>query len=379
MAYYFNLPTDAELTGDQRAAINDMKAIALSGGPGTGKSIVSIYRHINNYKLNLRKSVLLTFTKSLKFYLANSVKSEANKAENEEEKQSILNAFNKVDKANSWHGSAYDEIIIDEAQDLPENQLGDWPRGNINYIKQFAKRISYGADDNQIIYPKKATYENRLKEIFSDNNPHILEENFRNTYEILNFARSLFTDFTIPYETLEMLDDDDKHGPKPIFKIVKDAQEQHDAIIQIINDFQEETHSIAILVPLINSAYHIKRVVSSFYDEINNRITENCSFYENEQTQSVKIERIHVSSFKSAKGLEFDTVIIPDFQFFEENINRFYTVEEEDYYVAMTRAKSNLFRISTEYINRVNKDTVEIEEFTSNKTQSIDDNYDLPF
>ena len=377
MAYYFNLPTDAELTGDQRAAINDTNAIALSGGPGTGKSIVSIYRHINNYKLNLRKSILLTFTKSLRFYLANSVKSEANKAENNEEKQRILNAFNKVDKANSWHGSVYDEIIIDEAQDLPENQQGDWAKGNINYIKQFAKRISYGADNNQIIWPKKATNEERLSEIFPNNNHHFLEENFRNTYEILNFARNLFTDFTIAYETLEMLDENEKHGPKPILKIVKNEEEQNEAIIKIINDFPEETHSIAILVPLVTPALHIERVVSYFHNLLKNKGVV-CSFYENEKHMFKEIERVHISSFKSAKGLEFDTIIIPDFHFFDKNIEKLFVVEEEDYYVAMTRAKSNLFLLSNRHVNRIKKGTVEIEEL-NDTNQGFSETDDLPF
>ncbi len=175
-----------------------------------------------------------------------------------------------------------------------------------------------------------------------------------------------------------MLHENEKHGPKPIFKIVENEKEQNEAIIKIINDFPEETHSIAILVPLINPAYHIERVVSYFYQIINEKVNENISYYENEQRQSVKIERVHVSSFKSAKGLEFDTVIIPDFQFFNDNIQTFYTVEEEDYYVAMTRAKSNLFLLSNKHVSRINKDTVEIEELKSSNS-NFSENNDLPF
>ncbi len=38
-------------------------------------------------------------------------------------------------------------------------------------------------------------------------------------------------------ETLEMLDESDKHGPKPILQIVSNEEEQNEAIIKIINDF----------------------------------------------------------------------------------------------------------------------------------------------
>ena len=36
--YYFNLPQITQLTIPQQAALNETKQIALSGGPGTGKS-----------------------------------------------------------------------------------------------------------------------------------------------------------------------------------------------------------------------------------------------------------------------------------------------------------------------------------------------------
>lgn len=57
------------------------------------------------------------------------------------------------------------------------------------------------------------------------------------------------------------------------------------------------------------------------------------------------IKNIHITTFKSAKGLEFDTVIIPNFHRINEILGRFNT-EWQDFYVAVTRAKSNLYLIS---------------------------------
>lgn len=56
-------------------------------------------------------------------------------------------------------------------------------------------------------------------------------------------------------------------------------------------------------------------------------------------------KNIHITTFKSAKGLEFDTVIIPNFHRINEILGRFNT-EWQDFYVAVTRAKSNLYLIS---------------------------------
>jgi superfamily I DNA/RNA helicase len=62
------------------------------------------------------------------------------------------------------------------------------------------------------------------------------------------------------------------------------------------------------------------------------------------QIRNNGISRIHLTPFKSSKGLEFDTVIIPDFQEFAFwKSEHKYAVKENDYYVGMTRAKSNLF------------------------------------
>ena len=47
--YYFSLPPFDNLSESQNQAVIDDNAIALSGGPGTGKSVVSIFRHILNH------------------------------------------------------------------------------------------------------------------------------------------------------------------------------------------------------------------------------------------------------------------------------------------------------------------------------------------
>lgn len=454
MAYFLRLPRIVDLTAPQRAALVESNAISLSGAPGTGKSVVSVWRHIENYKSSTRTSILLTFTKSLKYYLAKAVESEIIEANTEEEKERLRRVFANVKSANNWNGQWVDEIIIDEAQDLNEfgqslnncqvqwyiktlngnivphtfngnfhlrkneteissdgisfSPVGKWfPKANstafykielicnsigtLRYLKRFAEKISYGADDNQILYPNKATQEARLREIFPfpNNKLYILDENFRNIYQILIFVKSVLKDLVVSFETTELLRKDKrKHGPKPILKLVNNEDEQNKAIVQIINDYlsgveEGETHNIAILVPLGKPFLHLRRVVSDFYNCIKNEGIK-VSFYTNGAGEITEFENVHVTTFKSSKGLEFDTVILPDFQFFENNIQCFSKVEEKDYYVAMTRAKRNLFLISDRELNFIDEELVEIETFTEineesnfNSNVGIDD--DLPF
>ena len=58
------------------------------------------------------------------------------------------------------------------------------------------------------------------------------------------------------------------------------------------------------------------------------------------------IDNVHVTTYKSAKGLEFDTVIIPDFGNMNYLCGSTYPVEWNDFYVAATRARSNLYLFS---------------------------------
>ena len=44
MGYYFELPIFGDLTTNQKLALEEDEAIALSGGPGTGKSVVALLR-----------------------------------------------------------------------------------------------------------------------------------------------------------------------------------------------------------------------------------------------------------------------------------------------------------------------------------------------
>ena len=62
------------------------------------------------------------------------------------------------------------------------------------------------------------------------------------------------------------------------------------------------------------------------------------------------IDNVHITTFKSAKGLEFDTVIIPDFGSMDYLISRFDVIEWKDFYVAVTRARTNLYLFSNKEI-----------------------------
>tara|TARA_B110000046_G_C12918536_1_gene366025 strand:+ start:61 stop:1074 length:1014 start_codon:yes stop_codon:yes gene_type:complete len=337
MAYYFNLPIITQLTTDQQAAVDETESLALSGGPGTGKSVVCLWRHIRNYATNSKKSLLLTYTKTLEHYLKQSALSQ-----NQESGNNINRTFWWL----SHNAKNYDEIIIDEGQDVSIEKY--------NRIKTYSNNISYGADDAQSLYEEGCT-PIELENLFPDNEEYTMHKNFRNSKEILLFTRSIFTTILIPQNAIDNARVTDV---KPIIKITDwDEEEEIKQIMSIINDFSGDTENVGILVPGIGK-------VDYYYDLIQNKINTDieCTKYHSKMPNFDGMSGVHITTFKSSKGTEFDTVIIPNFDSFEFITSRENTkITEKDYYVAFTRTKTNLFLICKRNPNKGASGTFEIE------------------
>ena len=327
MPYLFQLPIITQLTIQQQAVLNATGAVAVSGGPGTGKSVVSLWRHIRNHNMGTRNSLLLTYTKSLEYYLKYS-------ASLEDE-----SAGENVNRTYWWTthlaNNEYSEIIVDEAQDVEEEKY--------HQIKGLTPMVSYSADDNQILYPNKQTSQTRLAEIFPDNHCFTLEENYRNTYEITQFVRALF-----PRNLITV---GQENGPKSrVVLSGSSIDKQVKIVTDIINIFSSDAHNIAILLPLIKCHAHEYQTVNYWHERLsNNGVT--CSKFTNEEGDLGVIENVHITTFKSSKGLEFDTLIVPNINMFNRNTANLNVVKPNDYYVVFTRAKRNLYLIDDSEVN----------------------------
>lgn len=343
MAYNFQLPLITDLTIDQQAVLNEPSAIAVSGGPGTGKSVVGLWRHIRNYDTGKRKSLLLTYTKSLERFLAETCKTK-NAA-----------ASNNVNRTYWWKehlaSTGYDEIIVDEAQDVS--------LATYDFLKRYASSISYTTDDNQILYPENCSYASDLQNKFR-NRSFTLSTNFRNTSQITRFVRSIQPD--------KVIQDGIKTGPIPqLIHIGNDEDKQLGAILDIISTYSDPSHNIAILDPFTSK-------VNSIYDKLKSKGI-NCTKFVNEQDQLNSIERVHVTTFKSCKGLEFNTVIVPNMHSYNFWLNQHSDiVSEKDIYVVLTRSRNNVFLMNNSHPYyedqnlqflqlAINRGTLEEEEF----------------
>ena len=323
----FKFPNQNELTKEQQTILNEENQVAIFGGAGTGKTIVSIHRHIKNWEKNI-KSFLITYTHTLTHYFEEVLPSQ-----NLEASKNVDNIDNFLKRLEKGEFSEIEELIIDEAQDVP-----------IEIHKKLKKqfRISYSADDNQILYPYKSSRKAELLACYPENRIFLISQNFRNSYNILKFVDSVFpnrlSDELLEYSKKQYLLKNQK--PYIYYSLNKTTLENY--LVELIKNLPKK-ETVAILVPTKELILYYRKLFtqeniefSSYYYRDNNKIKS--------QIRNNGISRIHLTPFKSSKGLEFDTVIIPDFQEFAFwKSEHKYAVKENDYYVGMTRAKSNLF------------------------------------
>ena len=232
----------------------------------------------------------------------------------------------------------FDEIIIDEAQDLDDEFF--------DKISKF--NISYGADDAQILYPGHSSNREKLRSRFPENIEYVLDKNFRSTLAIMKFAQVAFPNAYIPQSTLDALADNP--GEKPTLIVTNGnptfdtgaRNTRNDAIRRIIEAFRTETHNIAILVPF-------KKAVEQFHEILSGMEIAHSIYYEDKNifpNGCPPIDNVHITTYKSAKGLEFDTVLVPDFGAMTFLCSNYDVLNWKDFYVAITRARTNLYLFS---------------------------------
>jgi len=122
-----------------------------------------------------------------------------------------------------------------------------------------------------------------------------------------------------------------REGDKPIF--IKTSNDM-DIILEKIEAWTAEDQNIAVL-------FLWKKDIKRYYECIKERFPD-ATYFASDNDVSMTLSNIHFTTFKSAKGLEFDTVIIPNFNKRFQDLERF-NITWRDYYVGVTRARTNLY------------------------------------
>jgi DNA helicase IV len=318
----------------------------ITGGPGSGKTTIALYRtmYIKRENPNARIATFL-FTRALSDFFADGIQ-ELSVGSQVLTWAKWQRDFLVRHGGWEWHDQMppwdmlsqiilerfeveeqYDHLIIDEGQDFKETDL--------KVMNLLAKNITVFADTNQSIRdlgPEMA--QDRLETIsrvlsIDEEDSFHLKENHRNTRRIIEAAIPL-----APDDVDINLDFIINQGTPPTLAVYKQEASQVDFICRVIKNSQQR--DIAVL--------HLK----------NQRIRELHDLVGEKLNGSVPLELLRRGRFNfsrpsvkfctldSVKGLEFDVVILPnlsrdDYWVDRRNLTRLY--------VAMTRPRLDLVMI----------------------------------
>lgn len=193
---------------------------------------------------------------------------------------------------------SYDIIIADEAQDFSANQI----RATHNQMAKVSS-LTFVLDSAQRIYARGYTWNEAGVTVRPENSKR-LEKNYRNTVEIAKFAASLIDGVPVDDDaTMPDFESCERHGPKPLALKGKFSNQMTYIVKYIKDNIDLSSQSIAILHPL----------GGGWFDYVRQSLNaENLPFVEiSKQSEWPDgSENIALSTLHSAKGLEFDHVII---------------------------------------------------------------------
>ena len=324
----FNLPsrTDIENSFNGRRMLNIIegdfpdKSILITGCPGSGKTTVSIHRFI--FLRNAGQHVvLLTYQNLLRLSIETYLENQGIPTDDvdtlckwysrktggqffyEEKNYHLPTAQDISHRLCAVIPHLLHELIIDEGQDVH-------PKG-YDALPNFAVKVTVGADDAQQVHAKGSTLAQIQRGLEEHGSIHYceLQYNYRNSYETYNFARQFVHDIPTANDatTLELLRTHRSGNAAEIPRVF--IYHDEDQIKNRLARLIENLHGrMAILLPTADQVDAFDNLVRSI--SVNGRPVD-CTTYHSRRSVPSELKPILITTFTSAKGMEFDAVVMP--------------------------------------------------------------------
>ena len=336
----FKMPNSGDFSEEQLDIINlpPKKDWVIKGAPGTGKTVMAIYR-AGQVSQNTNKPVLmLVYNNPLMRFLSTAIKGNYyrnvqvqtyHQWVNDIYSEYSLGTIPREGGDHNWAaiasdlsriGKTYTHVIIDEAQDFPIELL--------KILKKLSDHMTCFIDPNQAIeIGKTDTYE-AIKALCVES-PYKLTKNFRNTKPIRDLS-ALFCKDGEPAPS-------DIPGKKPV--IIKcasgDFDDQNRKMVDIIKRNKEKSIGIIVNPKALNNTYNsLRKLLPS--DVI-------VQMHKTNTPNRIDFDKLGVKilSYGTMKGLEFDVVLLPMFDKIEMRDGG--TVDANRVYVAVSRPVNELY------------------------------------
>ncbi|HVU56083.1 MAG TPA: 3'-5' exonuclease [Puia sp.] len=336
------LPSFRELSVEQDKIYNLplTSNYLISGPPGTGKTVIALYR-ASMYKKQRKMPVLLSRSRLLSSYIEDAAES--------------LEIEGLIKTYNSWVYTTYWKyfqekppqiedyvfdwkaitpklymkimadrpcLLIDEGQDLPPDFYAS--------ASLMSENLTVFADENQRITDTQSTFED-IRRSAGIQIEHKLTRNYRNTRQIAKVAACFYAGLPngIP-------DIPDKEGPSPIIQNTKGL----DDAISLICRFEKNYSHFQIGV--FTKSIEFQQILLR---RLEGRTKNPVEFFRAgvAKLPDFKTAGIKLISFASAKGLEFDAVFLPEMQYI--NMDMQMLENKMLFYVLLSRAREYLYML----------------------------------
>ena len=334
------------------------KLIACAGSGKTKCVIGRVKYMINNLKINKNVILILSFNKSIATELQNKLSGIINKSNVRTIDSFSYFILNKLNIKTTIVGilsllfknwlyndpnikliPQYKHIFIDESQDLNETQYNILTKLN----ELLNCKIHLIGDPNQNIYSFRNSNSKYLNEFnIEPIETFKLTYNFRSSDNIIKFGELFRKYYNNPIKTYNQVGEE-------INIIVDNPKQLTKNILQIIKN-KQSNQSLSILAPYSKYNKYVLSL-SDIYNELKlNGINNVIQLYnENENSEydtkynQLCSNKISLGTWHSSKGLEWDIVILINFQF---NIMKKIPTQEEHFinsnlfYVACSQSKT---------------------------------------
>jgi hypothetical protein len=219
-----------------------------------------------------------------------------------------------LDESSQYDLKSYDEVLL----------FGNYTLDTLLALKDKTNNLSLTTNrvDNIRYFPNNVVFED--------------DEIYLPAYEIFDFARQFLPDDSTYNNQilLEKCKQKNSGADKPYQFVVDNFQEEIDILFDIFDE--NITDNITIYLPYGNSAKEYDLTVEKYYKAISKKY--NCTkYYDGIELQNIC--NIIVTTFDAIKYLDFDVVIIPQFQ------KVLGTITGDTLFEAMCSAKNQLYTI----------------------------------
>jgi superfamily I DNA/RNA helicase len=336
------LPSFRELSMEQDKIYNLplTSNYLISGPPGTGKTVIALYR-ASMYKKQEKTPIVLSYSKLLSSYIADAAVELEIEGQINTYHSWVYRTYKKYFRENppqiddyvfDWDAitprlvmkvmTEKPYLLIDEGQDLPaEFYLA---------ASLMAENLTVFADENQRITKTQSTFED-IRRNAAIKSEHRLTRNYRNSRQIAAVAACFYAGLPGGKPDIP-----DREGPLPVIQKTIDLDEA----ISLICRFEKANSHFQIGVFVKTKDFQ-----RSLLKKLKGRTKNPVEFYNSEEKilPSFETPGIKLITFASAKGLEFDAVFLPEMQ----TINPDMQLPENkmQFYVLLSRAREHLYML----------------------------------